>query len=125
MNPPPNGFGKFEAPLVHNVCEFYKKIYLLSFKLPKKERFGIFQKIENICLDILILSNAAALEARHNKPALLNSCRIKIETLKKLIRITSELNVIEQKKYFELELDLEEISKMTNGWLKYLKENPR
>jgi len=110
---------------VHKVCEFYKKIYLLSSKLPKKERFGIFQKIENICLDILIFSNAAALGARHNKPALLNSCRIKTETLKKLVRITSELNIIEQKKYFELELDLEEISKMANGWLRYSKENPR
>ncbi|MCX6766490.1 MAG: four helix bundle protein [Candidatus Moranbacteria bacterium] len=125
MNPPPNGLGKFEAPLVHKVCEFYKKIYLLSSKLPKKERFGIFQKIENICLDMLILSNAAALETRKNKPALLNSCRIKTETLKKLIRVTFELNIIEQKKYFDLELDLEEISKMANGWLKYSKENPR
>ncbi|OGI25559.1 MAG: hypothetical protein A3J76_05770 [Candidatus Moranbacteria bacterium RBG_13_45_13] len=110
---------------MHKVCEFYKKIYLLSSRLPKKERFGIFQKIENICLDILILSNAAVLEKKINKSALLNSSRIKTETLKKLIRMTFELNIIDQKKYFYLELDLEEISKMANGWLKYLKENPR
>lgn len=110
---------------MHKVCEFYKKIYLLSARLPKKARFGLFQKIENICLEILALSNAAALEAKQNKSVFLNSCRIKTETLKKLIRVTFELNIINQKKYFDLELDLQEISKMANGWLKYLKENPR
>lgn len=35
-----------------------------------------------------------------------------------------ELGIIEQKKYLELELDLQEISKMANGWIKYLQENP-
>lgn len=124
-SPPPDGVRKFEAPLVHKVCEFYKKLYLLTAKIPKRDRFGIFQKVETICLDIIILSNAATLETKQNKPAHLNSARIKIETIKKLIRITHELNLIDQKKYFDLELDLEEISKMTNGWLKYTKENPR
>ncbi len=110
---------------MHKVCEFYKKLYLLSTKIPKRHRFGIFQKVESICLDILVFSNAAALETRANKPAFLNSCRIKTETLKKLIRVAYELNIIDQKRYFDLELDLEEISKMANGWLKYSKENPR
>ena len=110
---------------MHKVCEFYKKIYLLSAKIPKRDRFGIFQKIEAICLEILVLSNAAALEAKQNKSIHLNSARIKTEMLKKLIRMTHELDIIDQKKYFDLELDLEEISKMANGWLKHSKENPR
>ncbi|KKS34677.1 MAG: hypothetical protein UV22_C0008G0009 [Parcubacteria group bacterium GW2011_GWA2_42_35] len=63
----------------------------------------------------------AALELRENKLVILNSARIKIEVLKRLIRITYELNVIESKKYINLESDLQEISKMTNGWIKYLK----
>jgi hypothetical protein len=65
------------------------------------------------------------LEIKPNKIAPLNSARIKIETLKRLIRIASELNIINSKRYLELELDLQEISKMANGWLKYSKENPR
>lgn len=32
-----------------------------------------------------------------------------------------DLKIIEDKKYLELELALQEISKMTNGWIKYLK----
>ncbi|MBI2053938.1 MAG: four helix bundle protein [Candidatus Staskawiczbacteria bacterium] len=89
-------------------------------KIPKKDRFGIFARIETFCLDILILTIESALQTKNNKLQLLNLTRIKIETLKKLIRIANELKIIEDKKYIELEFDLQEISKMINGWIKYL-----
>lgn len=108
--------------MVHKICEFYKKVYLISSKIPKKARFGIYLKIENICLDIFNLAVTAALEIKNNKLPILNSARIKIEVLKKLIRITRELNIIENKNYIYLESDLQEISKMINGWIKYLRD---
>lgn len=107
--------------MVHTICEFYKKIYSISSKVPKKDRFSIYLKIENICLDIFTLTIAAALESKSNKLPILNSARIKIEVLKRLIRITKELNIIEMKKYINLGTDLQEISKMINGWIKYIK----
>jgi hypothetical protein len=111
--------------LVHKIDEFYKKVYVLSSKIGKRDRFGIYLKAENIVLEILDLSLTASFEMKYNKLALLNSDRIKIEVLKRLFRIMFELEIIENKKYIELEFDLIEISKMTNGWIKYLKENPR
>ena len=109
-------------PLVHKICEFYKKIYLLSPKLPKKDRFGIYLKIENICLEIMDFTITSSFEAKNNKFVILNSARIKIEVLKRLFRVAYELNIIENKKYINIELDLQEISKMTNGWIKYLRQ---
>jgi len=109
------------VPLAHKICEFYKKIYLLSSKIPKKDKFGIFLKIENLCLEIMNLVITASLEAKINKFPILNSARIKIEILKRLFRVACELNIIENKKYINLESDLQEISKMTNGWIRYLK----
>jgi len=106
---------------VHKICEFYKKVYLLSFKIPKRDRFGIFSKIENICLEIINLSITASLESKVNKFLFLNSVRIKIEALKRFFRIAYEMDIINRKKYVELELDLQEMSKMANGWIKYLK----
>lgn len=94
---------------------------MLSPKLPKKDRFGIYFKIENTCLETLILIITASLESKNGKLLPLNSARVKIELLKRLIRITYELNLIKNNKYVELESDLQEISKMTNGWIKYLK----
>jgi len=110
---------------VHKICELYKKIYLLSAKIPKKDRFGIYAKIENICLEIINLVIIASLENKINKLSPLNSARIKIEILKRLFRITNELNILETRRYIDIELDLQKISKMTNGWIKYLKENPQ
>jgi len=110
---------------LHKIAELYKQIYWLSPKIPKKDKFGIWLKIENICLDILSLTISASLEYRINKLPILNSARIKIEILKRLIRICKELNVINDKIYVIIESDLQEISKMTNGWIKYLlKRNP-
>ena len=82
-------------------------------------------KIENACLEIINLTLLASLESNPNKLPPLNSARIKIEILKRLFRITNELNIIETKRYIDIELSLQEISKMTNGWIKYLKENPQ
>ncbi|MEK7566331.1 MAG: four helix bundle protein [Patescibacteria group bacterium] len=108
------------ASLIHKICEFYKKIYLLSPKIPKKDRFGIYLKIENLCLEVVNLIISAAFETKTNKTLVLNSARIKIEVLKRFFRMVYELNIIESKKYLEFETDLQEISKMTNGWIKYL-----
>ena len=108
---------------MHKICEFYKKIYFINNQIPKKDRFGIYLKIENLCLEILNLIISASLETKENKLLLLKSARIKIEVLKKLIRISCELQIITNKIYINLELDLQEISKMTNGWIRYLNNN--
>lgn len=107
--------------MVHKVCEFYKKIYSVSPRIPKRDRFGIYLKIENICLEIIDLIITASLEIKINKLLILNSARIKIEVLKRLIRIAYELGIVENRKYIDFESDLQEISKMTNGWIRYLK----
>jgi len=120
--PPPS---HFNAPILHKIVELYEKIYLLSSKIPKKDKFGIWLKIENIVLDTINLIIAASLEIRINKLPILNSTRIEIETLKRLIRICRELNIIDDKIYIILESDLQEISKMANGWIKYLLKKSR
>ena len=63
----------------------------------------------------------ASFEEKGKKIIPLNTARIKIEVLKRFFRITHELNIIDRKKYIEFEYALQEISKMTNGWIKYLK----
>lgn len=66
------------------------------------------------------LAVSAALEAKQSKLSLLNALRIKIEILKRLIRLEHELNIITNKVYIKLEKELQEISKMTSGWIKLL-----
>jgi len=60
---------------------------------------------------------------RKNKRASLERLRINIEVIKNLVRLENELKIIKDKKYLALSADLLEISKMVNGWLKYLENN--
>ncbi|MEI6238030.1 MAG: four helix bundle protein [bacterium] len=88
--------------------------------MSKRDKFGIYLKVENICIDLIIISIDAALNQKDRKKSLLHELRIKIETLKQLIRAMSELKIIEDKPYIFLETQLQEISKMATGWIKYL-----
>jgi len=106
---------------VHLSFDCYKKIYNISSRLPKKDKLGIFLKIENLCLATLTLILETALTTPINKRALLEKSRIKIEIIKRLLRISNELLIISQKQYINLISILQEMSKMTNGWIKSLK----
>lgn len=95
-------------------------MYGLGSKISKRDKFGIYLKVENICLDLVTISIDAALNQRDRKKPLLYELRIKIETLKQLIRAMNELKIIEDRPYIVLEAQLQEISKMATGWIKYL-----
>jgi len=119
-NTPPQTFENFNIPVLHKFCDFYKKIYFTSFKILKKDRFGIFMKIENSCLAIIEILTEARFENKIYKLKPLKLAHTKVETLKLLIRISWELQIIGDKKYIELENYLVEISKDINNWVNSL-----
>lgn len=106
-------------PLLHKLDEFYQSVYLLSRRIPKRHRFGIFAKIETIYFDLLELIIYAAFENKNHKTSLLSGARIKTEILKRLIRMAVNLDVIQKNQYLTLQALLQEISKMINGWIAY------
>lgn len=84
------------------------------------ERFGLYQKIENIIIDCLELGMLAALTARDKKSVIVSKLKIQIEVAKRLTRLMWELKIITDKKYLLLEEKMMNISKMASGWIKYL-----
>ncbi len=79
-------------------------------------------KIENACLETLSLAVKAAFTAKIDKAKFISQLRVVIELLKNLVRVAYELNILEQKIYLEIQIDLQEISKMGAGWLKYAQQ---
>lgn len=71
-------------------------------------------------LDAVTISIEAALKQKEAKKPLLYTLRIKIETLKQLIRAMNDLKIIEDTAYLVLQAKLQEISKMATGWMRYL-----
>lgn len=105
---------------MQKISHLYQKLYELGKRLPKRERFGIWQKIENICLEILELAIAAAYEEGSNKTIFLKQARIKIEILKNLLRNCCEVRTLDDKNYLFFSVEIITISKMVSGWIKYL-----
>jgi len=100
----------------------HKNLYVLGNNLSKKDKLGIHAQIEKTCLEILILVIDAAYKTRSLKKPVLEVARIKIEVLKQLVRSVHELNIYGEKIYLDLQSQLQEISKMTNGWIKFVTE---
>jgi len=89
-------------PIIHEIDSLYKELYLTRGKIPKPDRFGIWSKIENITIECLELAIKAALTAKDKKLIFIQKLKIQIETGKRLTRLTWELKIIADKKYWEL-----------------------
>lgn len=111
-------------PLVHVITEFHKELYALGLRLPKRDKLGLHAKTESISLEMLRSSISAAFESKENKAAHIKTLRIQTEISKHLLRSEFNLGIINEKYYIELQARLQEISKMANGWLKFLNQSP-
>ena len=107
--------------LVLHIAKVYKLLYVLGNKLSKRDKLGIHRTIEKTTLRILSQTLHATFAHGIQKIAALETLRIDIEALKLLIRTEHELRIISEKTYFILSHHCIEASKMTNGWLKSLK----
>jgi len=119
MNDLHNDFSKLELPVVVKLFTLYEKTHKLIFKFPKYERYCLGEKIEKTILDsveIFILANQSS---KYEKTGLLLRANSKIELLKILFRIAMNCQMINMREYLELEGMLQEIGKMTQGWIKY------
>ena len=120
MDTPPNWFRKFEAPLIHKICELYKLFSVCLKTFPNQERYSLGKKIEETILEILEFSLKATYSSKHEKLPFLKEIDYRTKFLKILIRMANEVKVLNDKKYLLLQENLQEIGRMTGGWIKYL-----
>ncbi|MDP1625266.1 MAG: four helix bundle protein [bacterium] len=96
-----------------------------SGKIPKRDKLGIYREIEETTLETFKLVIDAVYKPRHLKRPILEQARIRIELVKQLVRTAHEIKSLEERNYLRFAEILQEISKMANGWIKYLDtQNP-
>lgn len=78
------------------------------------------KKIDNSSLDIIVLIFSAINSAEQKRYKILQEASLKIDLLKILIRIAKEVKALDNKKYIQLQKELQEIGKMLGGWLRSL-----
>jgi len=116
-----NNFSKLEIPVVIKLFCLYEISHKLIFKFPKHERYSLGEKIEKTILDGIELFIFASHSSKYDKEKILLKANTKIELLKILFRISLNCNILDSKDYLDTENRLQEMGRMTQGWIKYSK----
>lgn len=70
-------------------------------------------------IEIIFLAANSQKEEKYN---ILQKASLKIDLLKILIRLAKEVKALDNKKYIQLQQELQEIGKMIGGWMRSLRQ---
>lgn len=102
--------------------EVYRYWLPIHRDLPKVERLGIGQKIEQVFLDILELTYASLYLPPETKIIVLSKTISRLDILKFFLQLAWESKLIPTAKHTELMKKLMEIGRMLGGWKKGLQD---
>lgn len=87
---------------------------------PKSHRFTFGQRVDNLTLDALMLAVRAIYLPREHKPPLLVELNLQLEQLRMLWRLVHDQHWISQQQLLFVIGRIDEIGRMTGGWLQNL-----
>lgn len=95
-------------------------LYLLPLlaKLPRDQKFLLADRYETNVLDLLDLYLRAYYSSKDKKKAMLFDANIRLEQLRYLTRLLHDMQFINHDKYGVVSGQIDELGKMTGGWLK-------
>jgi len=91
--------------------------------LPKSHRFTFGQRLDNLTIDALLLVTRALFSPPSAKLPLLHELNLHLEQLRILWRLVYERHWISQQQLLFVNSRLDEIGRMTGGWIRHL-ESP-
>ena len=113
---------EFDAPILKNIYDLYKTFYGFRRAVSKQDRYTIWQRSENLILEIIESILLASQQSKINKVPTLERASAKLNFLRVFGRLMKEIKIIDQKKYIILQENIDEIGRMLGGWLKSSKE---
>ena len=107
-----------DIPILKKTYELYKTFHEYRRVVPKQDRFTVFERSENLMLDIIEALLSAGYGERANKIASLEHASMKLNVLRFLIRLMKETRALDNKKYVVLQEMIDEIGRMLGGWIR-------
>lgn len=124
MNYTHKDYSKLEIPVIVKLFPIYEIIHKIIFRFPKHERYTLGEKMERSILESMEFFVIANQTSKYEKEKILIRANAKIELLKILVRIALDCGFLEEPRYLDIEQKLQEIGKMTQGWIKYARNMP-
>lgn len=103
-------------PLLQKIKDAYIIWYGFYQILPKSHRHSLGQRVDALFVEIIESIAIASFLARDEKIPYVRLAIRKIDTLKILIMVLWETKSLDNKKYIDLSLKVDEIGKMLGGW---------
>jgi hypothetical protein len=105
-----------ELPLFVHWEKTLKDLLSRTEKFPKRVRFTISSRIDNLALDML----ESIVEARYtkDKSAVLAQANLRLEKLRVLLRISHEERYLDHKGFEHVARNIDEAGRMIGGWLR-------
>lgn len=107
-----------DIPIFKKAYELYKLFHEYRKVVSKQDRFTIFERCENLIMEVTEGIIKAGTEQRPTKVATLEHTSLKLNMLRVFIRLMKDVKVIDNKKYVTLENIVDEMGRMLGGWIK-------
>ncbi len=107
-----------DIPILKKSYELYSTFHEYRRVVSKADRFTVYERSENLIVDLIELLLEAGYTKSGNKVAILEKASIKLNTLRFFIRLMKETKVFDLKKYTTLQDKIDEIGRMLGGWIR-------
>jgi len=113
---------EFDIPIFKKTYDLYKSFYGFRETVSKQDRYTLWQRCENLILDILENILWASQLPKSEKIPILEKTSLRLNFLRVFIRLSKEIKMLDNKKYILLQDSVDEIGRMLGGWLRSIRQ---
>lgn len=107
----------FDIPILRKIYDLYKIFHSYRKLVPKPDRFTIYERSENLIIEVLENLLAAGTN-KNDKLVLLETASAKLNVLRFMIRLMRETEILNAKKYVALQAIVDDIGRQLGGWIR-------
>lgn len=107
-----------DIPILKKSYELYMLFHEYRKLIPKADRFTVYDRSENLIVDLIEYFLEAGYTKSGSKCAILEKASVKLNTLRFFIRLMKETRSLDNKKYTALQGMIDEIGRMLGGWIR-------
>ena len=106
-----------DIPILKRSYDLYKIFYDYRKLVPKNARFSIYERSENLIVEIVEFLLEAGY-SKNDKSLLLEKASVKLNILRFMIRLMKETNIFGTKKYVVLQATVDDLGRQLGGWIR-------
>ena len=112
---------EIDIPIIQKSNDLYKIFHEYRRLVPKNDRHTIFARTDNLLIDTIQCFLEAGYAGSANKLSVLERASVNLNMIRFFIRLMKEMKTIDNKKYVDLQLLIDEIGRMLGGWIRSIR----